>query len=150
MSTPTNALFLSKVDAWLVILVVGAGAFALVPMASVVVDGLSKPSNAVVLIASALVVLLSVLLPIWLLLDTSYRLSGEQLTVRSGPFRWVVPLAKIAEVQPSRSVLSAPALSLDRIRIDYGAKSLLISPRERERFMDELRQRCPKAHITGF
>ena len=50
----------------------------------------------------------------------------------------------------SRSILSAPALSLDRIQIDYGARRILISPRERQRFVDELRQRCPKARITGF
>ena len=39
---------------------------------------------------------------------------------------------------------------LDRIQIDYGARRILISPRDRQRFVDELRQRCPKARITGF
>ena len=100
------------------------------------------------LLAGLLIAVL--LLPAWLLLGTRYSLTDDALKVRAGPFRWTVPLAEISSVRPSRSILSAPALSLDRIQIDYGARRILISPRERQRFVDELRQRCPKARITGF
>ena len=104
----------------------------------------------VLTLGAALLHALSLLLPAWLLLGTRYSLTDDALKVRAGPFRWTVPLAEISSVRPSRSILSAPALSLDRIQIDYGARRILISPRERQRFVDELRQRCPKARITGF
>ncbi|MBI4563804.1 MAG: PH domain-containing protein [Planctomycetes bacterium] len=66
------------------------------------------------------------------------------MTVRSGRFiRMHVPISGILAVAPSRNPLSAPAWSLDRLRIDYvrpsGRKAfLLISPRERTAFLDEL------------
>ncbi|MGA0055127.1 MAG: PH domain-containing protein [Steroidobacteraceae bacterium] len=43
------------------------------------------------------------------------------------------------ELRPVRSVLSSPALSIDRIEIIYGNHdSVMISPVDRDRFMAEL------------
>ena len=69
-------------------------------------------------------------------------LTEHDLLVRSGPFRWRVPLGQIHSVTPTRNPLSSPALSLDRLRIEYGdGKWILISPRERERFLEALEAR---------
>ena len=100
---------------------------------------------------AAAVVLLTLLLPLWLLLDTNYTMTEDELRVRSGPFRWRIALGDVREVSPSRSWISSPALSLDRLRIRYGAgRSILVSPREKQRFVDSLRQRCPAVLVTGF
>lgn len=83
--------------------------------------------------------LLATALPVWLLLSTRYIVSAELLLVKSGPFRWRIPRAEIHSVETSRSVLSSPALSLDRLRIDYGAgKFVLVSPAQRNAFIEAL------------
>lgn len=80
--------------------------------------------------------------PLWLLTTTHYVLSDSRLIVRSGPLRWEVPLEDITGIEPTRSPLAAPALSIDRIRICYGrGKAILISPRRRERFLCDLEAR---------
>jgi hypothetical protein len=84
-------------------------------------------------------VLLGVLLPAWLLLGTDYVLDQEHLKIRCGPFRWSIPVREIRHVEPTRNPLSSPALSLDRLRIEYGnGKSLMISPRDTEQFLADL------------
>lgn len=90
-------------------------------------------------LATCLGVLPALVLPLWLLLDTRYQLTAERLLVRCGPFRWRIALSEIRAVTPTRSLMSGPALSLDRLRVDYGRwRSVLISPRERQAFLDEL------------
>jgi hypothetical protein len=135
------------VDAWLL---------AIGPLAGVVAAAVALPQalrsgslpDVLVLLA---VVAFTLLLPLWLLLDTCYTLTAEELLIRSGPFRWRIALSDVHEVSPSRSWRSSPALSLDRLRIRYGAgRSILVSPRERQQFIDSLRQRCPSVSVTDF
>jgi hypothetical protein len=147
---PKSVSFPSKLDAWLAALILGGSALALWAVVPVVAAGWSGATGVFGLIAIAAVVLLAVALPVWLLLDTKYTFDSDELSVRSGPFRWSVPLHAISRVRPSRSVLSAPALSLDRIQIDYGNRRILISPKQPQRFIDELRKRSPNARLDGF
>ncbi len=82
---------------------------------------------------------------IWTLLGTYYVIDATTLVVRSGPFHWSVPLREIRSVQPTRDVRSGPALSFDRLRIEYGAgRVLLVSPREKEAFIADLARRGVK------
>jgi hypothetical protein len=136
-----RAFFVSKVDAWISGIAVAAGFKCLSIAAPMVLFSTSSAERAVL----AGVVLVT------LLLDTNYTVTGEELRIHSGPFRWRIALSEVRAVSPSRSWLSSPALSLDRIRVQYGvARSVLVSPREKQRFVDCLRERCPAAHITGF
>jgi hypothetical protein len=85
--------------------------------------------------------LVAVGLPLWLLASTYYRVSAGSLEVRSGPFRWTIPLNEITEVRKSRSALSSPALSLDRMEVKYGrGRSILLSPRDRGGFLKAIGQ----------
>jgi hypothetical protein len=145
--TQTHAFFPSKVDAWLM---------AIGPVAGLAAASVALPlawrSGAAADVAVLVVVLASTLiLPIWLLLDTHYTFTADTLRVRSGPFRWRIALAEVTEVSPTRSWQSSPALSLDRLRIRYGrGRSILLSPREKQRFLEQLRQQCPAVLVTGF
>ena len=56
-----------------------------------------------------------------------------------GPFRWRVPIDAITAITPTRSALSSPALSLDRLRIEYGERAILVSPIYKEGFVRALR-----------
>ena len=78
-------------------------------------------------------------LPLWVLLGTYYSLEPTQLLVRSGPFKWRVPIADITSVTATSNPLSSPALSLDRLRIEYGRGSaIMISPRDKEKFLRDI------------
>ena len=85
------------------------------------------------------ILLLGAGLPLWILAGTHYTFVGEELIVRSGPFRWRIPLREIRSVTPTRDMLASPALSLDRLRIDYGAgRAVMVSPADKDAFLREL------------
>ena len=83
----------------------------------------------------------AVLLPLWLLFSTTYVVEGERLVIRSGPFQWCVVLADIKAVRSTRSPMAAPALSLDRLELQYGnGRRILVSPRDRKGFLRAIGQ----------
>ena len=129
--------FRSKVDTWLVLLVVAAAIAAVSGSFPLVAQG--APGA---LPIAVLVVLLTLALPAWLLAATYYELAGQELLIRSGPLRWRIDLTQIRSVTPSKSLISSPALSMDRLRIDYGrGQSVLISPADKAGFLRELEAR---------
>jgi len=76
------------------------------------------------------------------------------LLVRSGLLRYKIPLAEISEVRPSAEVRTSPAWSLDRLKVVYLTRSgfhqfLLISPRDRDGFLDELARRANHLERIG-
>lgn len=75
--------------------------------------------------------------------STYYEIDGGTLVIRSSMLTWRVPIAEIRAITPTRSALSSPALSLDRLRIEYGRKSILVSPEDRHRFIEMLRSKNP-------
>ncbi len=71
-----------------------------------------------------------------LLIGTHYTVDRGELKIISGPFRWKVSIDEITSVEPTRSPLSSPALSLDRLRIRYGkGRRVLVSPADKEGFL---------------
>jgi uncharacterized membrane protein YdbT with pleckstrin-like domain len=135
----TSAKFPSKVDGWL--------AVALLAGVVVALMAVGAASSVLPWPISFFILALGCVLPVWLLLSTGYTLTDDQLVVKAGPFRWRVPIREIKSVTPTRSALSSPALSLDRLRIEYGdSKSIMVSPRSREDFLRELEaRRAPAA-----
>lgn len=86
---------------------------------------------------------------LWLALGTSYTLDARSLHIRCGPFRWTIALKEIHSVTPTRDAGSSPALSLDRLRVEYGARRrILISPRDQEAFLRDLEHR--RSQCTGL
>lgn len=128
----------SKVDGWLAAVLVTAAAASVVIVA--VAGAFESPLFALLV---SPILLLSVGLPVWTLLATRYTFTAEDLDVRCGPFSWRVPLREIRAVSATRNPLSSPALSLDRLRIDYGHRSIMVSPQDKEAFLKELRMRVP-------
>jgi hypothetical protein len=82
-----------------------------------------------------------------------YEITSDELVARSGFMRWRVPLNSIQEVSPSRNPASAPAWSLDRLRVEYvkggAARSLYISPLDKEGFMRDLADSAPGLELRG-
>ena len=131
--------FRSKKDRWLGV-VLWAGVLMLAGAAIAVWLAEPGPAGALVAVLSAAVAALV----LWVWYGTDYRLGASELRVRSGPFRFRVPLASVEEAHPSSNPLSSPALSLDRLFLRTGRGPLggiLISPEPRDRFLAELAAR---------
>jgi hypothetical protein len=134
--------FPTKVDAWLVLAAVGGIAAAL---AGAIAALETAPAESLFgLTVTAFTVLLVSLVGI----PCEYTLADDHLLIRSGVVRWRIPYAEITAVAPSRSLWAAPAMSLRRVKVSYRGRFQLVSPRERERFMDELRVRVARARIA--
>lgn len=80
---------------------------------------------------------------------TRYIINDNQLIVMS---TWIVyeriDISKITKIEKTNSILSSPALSLDRIRIRYNKyDEVLISPKVKKEFIDELLKVNPTIEI---
>ena len=129
-------VFRSKVDAWLLWLV---RLTMLVSLALAIATAVSQGANGAALTASG-VVLFAYAFVEWIFQSTYYSVDQDYLRIRSGPFRWRVPIAEIESIAPSNSFLSSPALSLDRLRVNYrGGRWILVSPSDRDWFINALR-----------
>lgn len=131
----STTAFRSKVDASLVLVIVGA--FAAVPVVGAAVGG---PGLSWTGVAGWAVVGAAVMW--WLHHSTTYTFSELELLVRSTGLSWRVPLRDIRAVTATRDPLASPALSFDKLRIDYGPlRTVMVSPADRELFLQELEKR---------
>jgi hypothetical protein len=134
MTPPPAQRYRSAVDTWLLILLGGGILVAGASCGIVLVVG-DAPARAIAAVTGAI----GIGLPLWVLTTTSYTLTAEHLLVRCGPLRKQLPISDIMEVTPTSNPLSAPALSLDRLRIAtarHGA--VMISPADRSGFIADL------------
>lgn len=127
-----SRVFRSKVDWWIRLLLGFAIAGMFVASGAVILEG----PDPVVITVTVLACIAGLALIVWLLLGTVYTVDRRMLVVRAGPFRWKVPLDEITAVEATRSPLSSPALSLDRLRIRYGKnRQIMISPADKAGFL---------------
>jgi hypothetical protein len=140
-SSPGPQRFASKIDTWLIaVLLLPALMLAIVVLPGVALD---QP-------ALLLAIVVPQILVVWILARTFYIVDNEALLVRSGPFRWTIPLSSIRAVSATRNPVSSPALSLDRIAIHHTGGTLMISPRSRAAFVRAIATRLPLVPITGL
>lgn len=130
-----NETFDSKVDRWLVVLVTLALAGTLV---QAVVTWRVSPAGALFAVG----VDVGVVLLLWLIgWPCRYTLEHDHLLIQSGRLRRRVAYRDITGVAPSANPLSAPALSLQRVRVDCAGRFVLVSPEDRDRFITRLTAR---------
>ncbi len=126
--------FKSAVDWWYYVVI------ALVALGLLNAVLLVLPTGAPLGIASAVFALMIGLgLPTWLLISNYYTISDTELHIQCGPFAWRVPKDQIVSITPSRSPISSPALSLNRLKITTSSgKSILVSPQNQAGFIRAL------------
>lgn len=128
----TSKRFPSKIDLWLVVvlvLVLSTQAYALFS----VISGTAPLSAKYTMVGTTTLVYLLVAS---ILLRTHYTVEGGVLTIACGPITRTIKLDEITRVTETRSVLSSPALSLDRLRIQYRKnRSIMISPADKRGFL---------------
>jgi len=128
--------FPSKRDWWLGLLIWGLVLLAAVP-------ALLKPEKGQFIIMIAVILFIG-----WIWFGTGYEILDDELKVRCGPFRQRIPLQEIREIKRTRSPLSSPACSLDRMEIKYGkSKRVMISPADKEGFIKMLTGKSPQIHL---
>ena len=132
-------IFKSKVDRWLKALVFGIPIVVLaVPVMMAARNGKPQP-----IIPALLVVIIIIAFNSWLFRTTDYRIENGTLRIRSAFIHWTVEIREIVSIVPTRNPLSSPALSLDRLQINYRkngrARMILVSPEDKRGFIDALR-----------
>ena len=77
---------------------------------------------------------------------TYYVIEAKELTVKCGFFSYKpIPISKIKELVDTRTLISAPAPSFDRIEIKYGkSEKMILSPVDKDAFAKDLRRINPK------
>jgi hypothetical protein len=128
--------FPSKRDFWLGLLIWGLMLLGAVP-------ALLKPGKGQFIIMIAVILFIG-----WIWFGTGYGISDVELKIRCGPFRQTIPLQEIKEVKRTRSPLSSPACSLDRMEIKYGkSKRVMISPADKENFIKTIIEKSPSIQL---
>jgi|ERR1700694_1002063 len=100
--------------------------------------------------AGAILIVLIGLFIVYLYLDTSYELTGDdRLKVKSGfLFHREIYVKSIKRITQTRNPLTSPALSLDRLEIQYNRYDrVLISPNEKSEFISRLKQVNPRITV---
>ena len=129
--------FRSKIDGWFIPIMVISFAGLVVALGGVMLSPM--PWFVRVIATIAIVAIMYLLVAITR--NTYYEIIGTDLLVRSGPLKWTIPIAEIREITPSRNIMSAPALSLDRLKIRFGKRVfVLVSPEDKDGFLRAIRE----------
>jgi hypothetical protein len=84
-----------------------------------------------------------------MLYNTYYVLDEQYLKCVVGGFPQKIYYENIKSIKKTRNLLSSAALSIDRIEIKEKNKGFIrgttyISPKDKDEFFEELKQRCPR------
>ncbi|MCZ6732996.1 MAG: PH domain-containing protein [Gammaproteobacteria bacterium] len=140
----------SKKDSWIVFVIVAPGvALAGIAFYHLFVLGAENHITWLIMGIAALygAIIWTLAYPVY------YEITASHLLIRSGWLKFQIPLSTIETVRPTRNPLSAPAWSLDRLRIDYRRNDririALISPENKARFLNELLERAANLERQG-
>lgn len=140
-------VYRSKIDWWIGLVLIALAGLVPACVLLAVTAWTSDQVQSWVYLGCAIV--LSALL-IGLAFPVRYLVQRSDLTIRFGLARVRIPIAEIEEIAPSRLAWSAPALSMQRLRVRYGAgRSVLISPADPSAFLAALRQADPQLLVTA-
>jgi membrane protein YdbS with pleckstrin-like domain len=140
--------FYSKVDAWIVLLI---GVALLLPCACMLFEAAQTGFTPAMFINISAILGLPLLLMMLIAIPCYYELRDEALTIRGGIMYFrQIPYEKIQGIRPTHDPLSAMAWSLDRLEIlVQDGRRELISPANKERFIEELRAKLSSGSQAG-
>ena len=76
---------------------------------------------------------------VYLMVSIKYEINESQLIIHQAMGKMVIDINTIKSIEPTHTILSAPASSLDRLRINYNKyDDIVISPRRKEEFIRQL------------
>lgn len=97
-----------------------------------------------------LIIISPLLLIICLFVSIKYMVTKKELVIYGGFFmKQKIDIAQIRKIQPTNSIMSAPAASFDRLEIFYNKfDSVIISPKEKEAFIKKLLEVNPNIEVS--
>jgi len=132
--------FRSKIDLWLGgVLLLGILASSTAAVGLLRYKGMASLS---------ILPLMATGLLLWLPIETWYGVTDTDVIVHCGPFRTSVPISSIRAIRPTRTAVSAPALSLDRLELTHAGGVLVVSPADKAGFIRAVRERHPAAKVA--
>ena len=94
------------------------------------------------------IILILHFLLLFMLANIKYVITESQLIIDQSMGKWgkeVIDISTIKSIEPTHTILSAPASSLDRLRISYNKyDEVVISPRRKEEFISQLQSVNPQ------
>ncbi|MDQ6469154.1 PH domain-containing protein [Flavobacterium sp. LHD-80] len=87
---------------------------------------------------------------IHMFLTTYYWIEGQKLTIKSGFLvNSSIDILSIKKISETNSIMSAPALSLDRLEILYNkSDNIVISPKHKSVFFEAIKKINPEVEIV--
>jgi hypothetical protein len=135
--------FPSKIDWWLVVLVVAVPAWRIVTQWS----ELGSPPAALWVTIAVIVIVGAALVPV------RYVIEGRTISVQCGLIGWefsAFPIEDVQSIRPTHNPLASPALSLDRLKVELGIRnSILISPKDKAGFLRAVSALDPQLRPEG-
>jgi len=127
--------FKSKVDHWIFLILVAVIVINGGVIGMIALDGGDPLASTIII----LVLLLVMALIMSIMFSTHYTVDRGILRIASGPYRFKVPINQITSVKASRSPLSSPALSMERLLIRHGKRRrIMVSPADKAGFLDAI------------
>ncbi len=75
-----------------------------------------------------------------LFFNTYYLIDKDTLKIHCGFFNFKpIDISKVEKITKTNSILSSPAPSFDRIEVYYGDNSIIISPKDKIKFVKDLK-----------
>lgn len=87
-----------------------------------------------------IIIILIILFIFHMFMTTFYIINGDILTINCGIlYNKSIEIKSIKRIIETNNPISSPALSLDRIQINYGQyNSVIISPKHKEEFINQI------------
>jgi len=86
---------------------------------------------------------------LYLMISIKYEINESQLIIHQTMGKMIIDINTIKSIEPTHSILSAPASSLDRLRISYNKyDDVVISPRRKEEFIQHLLSINPQIELV--
>ncbi|EMI55049.1 PH domain-containing protein [Rhodopirellula sallentina] len=126
----------SAIDWWVAVLL-GAPIVGAVAVAAYLI-ALGRPGDASVMFLTAAGILVVTAI---FTVPCRYTLLTDTLSIRCGVVCYQVPYETIREVRKSATLRSGPALSLRRVVVKTDRREHILSPVDRERFIEQLNSR---------
>ncbi|WP_419173065.1 PH domain-containing protein [Halobacteriovorax sp.] len=84
---------------------------------------------------------------VFLYLSIYYEIQKNDLVISNLYFKSHIPISSIKKISKTRTFMAAPALSIDRMKIESHKKSVVISPKNRKEFLAKLSETNPQIKI---
>jgi len=140
----------AKIDLLLFIPLAAIMLGSILHLAFIAINELDTTASVVGWVFALLMLLLSACF-IHMFLATYYAIDGDKLIVRSGVlYNNEITIPSIRKIKKTRTFISAPATSLDRLEILYNRfDSVIVSPKDKQGFIAALIKLNPEIEVIG-